>query len=469
MGHIEYLGGAMRIHCVLLVLCAVLGFQEISAQPVFRRGDVDSTGNHNLNDPIYLLNFLFLGGPILECDDAADANDDGVLDVADPISILQALFLGGSSVPEPGFDCGSDPTADSLGCDSYCTCDQLRPGGDGSFEPPVHILAGRAVESVAVGDLNADGFQDIVFRSSSVPRIGVLLGAGGGAFESVVDFGARDSVNRRPVRLVDIDGDGALDVMLPSSSVRVAFGDGEGGFSRSRIYPFGFSWQLATYGDVNGDDIIDLVFVVQSDVLIVLGLGGGEFAAPVSYEAPLVRRAPGALGDVNGDGAVDIVVAGSPVVVLLSDGAGGFDVVPIPRTETRRVDLTDLDNDGISDLIVSPWRPASHVSVFHGSRHGVLRSNSASYLLGCYPRTIAAADVDGDGFVDLVGATTSPDDVAVLRGVGDGSFLPLRTYATGDSVLDLAVVDLNDDARLDVITAGEDGIVVLLGRVKTSE
>ena len=51
------------------------------------------------------------------CDDAADLNDDGMVDISDAIFALSALFVPGSApVPEP-LTCGEDPTDDSLtGC-----------------------------------------------------------------------------------------------------------------------------------------------------------------------------------------------------------------------------------------------------------------------------------------------------------------------------------------------------------------
>ena len=65
---------------------------------------------------MFALEYLFLGGAVPVCLSASDANDDAVVDLADPVAILQALYLGGATLPPPGAACGSDPTADSLGC-----------------------------------------------------------------------------------------------------------------------------------------------------------------------------------------------------------------------------------------------------------------------------------------------------------------------------------------------------------------
>ena len=75
-----------------------------------------------INDAIAALSRLFLGGALLPCLDAADADDDGALSLADPVLILSWLFLGGPPPAEPGPDaCGEDPTADALPpCSTDC-------------------------------------------------------------------------------------------------------------------------------------------------------------------------------------------------------------------------------------------------------------------------------------------------------------------------------------------------------------
>lgn len=81
----------------------------------FLRADANGDGSVNITDVIVSLEWLFGIGPVLPCRDAGDTNDDGSLDLSDPVSTLTALFNGGS-IPAPSALCGTDPTADSLGC-----------------------------------------------------------------------------------------------------------------------------------------------------------------------------------------------------------------------------------------------------------------------------------------------------------------------------------------------------------------
>ena len=97
-----------------------------SAAEVFDRGDCNDDGGFNIADPIALLGFLFPSGvPVPPgCDDACDANDDGSLNIADAIAMLGNLFPSGAQlvIPEPHGNCGEDPTADSLDCETIATC-----------------------------------------------------------------------------------------------------------------------------------------------------------------------------------------------------------------------------------------------------------------------------------------------------------------------------------------------------------
>ena len=89
----------------------------------FSRGDADADGATNIADGIYLLNHLFLGGPPPPCSDSADSDDSGVLDLSDAIATFGFLFLGDTVPPSPGpFDCGVDPTPDTLDCGDFSPC-----------------------------------------------------------------------------------------------------------------------------------------------------------------------------------------------------------------------------------------------------------------------------------------------------------------------------------------------------------
>lgn len=106
-------------------LARTLGVElvPLAASPTFRRGDADASGAVDLADALKTLWVLFLATGAVQCEDAADFNDDGRLDLTDPIALLGMLYRGGQLPPQPGpQDCGPDPTADALGCELQDTC-----------------------------------------------------------------------------------------------------------------------------------------------------------------------------------------------------------------------------------------------------------------------------------------------------------------------------------------------------------
>jgi uncharacterized protein (DUF1800 family) len=92
----------------------------------FVRGDSNVDGRTDISDVVSTLNTLFNGSPPSSCTDAADANADRRIDLSDAVATLNFLFLGGTTLPAPGpFECGGDPLASAMGCDSspYCPDD----------------------------------------------------------------------------------------------------------------------------------------------------------------------------------------------------------------------------------------------------------------------------------------------------------------------------------------------------------
>ncbi len=87
----------------------------------FIRGDVDQDAEVTDADVTLIMNYVLSGAPTPECMDAADADDNGVVDIKDTTYIVHYLN-GGPVIPEPFPDCGPDPTDDTLTCDQYDNC-----------------------------------------------------------------------------------------------------------------------------------------------------------------------------------------------------------------------------------------------------------------------------------------------------------------------------------------------------------
>ena len=123
-----------------LTAAIVLGAAPLAAAERFRRASSNADGVLDIADAIHSLGYFFRGSPDrVPREDAADANDDGGADLSDPVSTLLYLFRGAAVPPSPFVstqaDCGEDPSADVLGCESYTPCPPLPPAAPTLLAP----------------------------------------------------------------------------------------------------------------------------------------------------------------------------------------------------------------------------------------------------------------------------------------------------------------------------------------------
>ncbi len=253
--------------------------------------------------------------------------------------------------------------------------------------------------NVSIGDLNGDGKPDLVLaKGRHWPLVDrVLLGDGHGNFANAFDLGAASDRSYSGL-LVDLDGDGDLDVVISNDRPdpkRTYLNDGTGHFSEGST--FGqptWSTRNASVADMNGDGLPDIVVANRSGEktgasYICLNRGGGKFDADcIAFSQESSTTITPA--DINGDGQMDLVVPnrdGGQSFVYLKDGpANGvhFRKAPFgPNDATiREAGVADLDGDGTLDIVTIDER--SGVALYFGQGAGA-RSPPASPSLPIRP------------------------------------------------------------------------------------
>ncbi len=275
---------------------------------------------------------------------------------------------------------------------------------------------------------------------------------------------AEGSTGARAVAAGDVDGDGALDVVLalgPDRLNRVCRGDGAGSFTCSDIGTRPTTTGAIALGDLNGDGTLDAVFGNGANQRnqVCLGDGAGNFSCG-EMDSDGGETHAIAIGDVNGDGSPDIVFAraGSPSQVCLGDGAGAFTCAAIsPNTDdTFGVALGDVNHDGKLDAVLAnvermPDRQNpqhNRVCLGDGAGHFACHDmNADSYR----STAVALGDLDRDGNLDAVFANTNQGSSQACFGDGHGDFDCRRVDSQASSSSGVVLVDLDGNRTLDIV------------------
>jgi hypothetical protein len=296
------------------------------------------------------------------------------------------------------------------------------------FQPPSYAGSGALFSA----DFNGDGKPDLLSGDGTLQ-----LGNGNGTFT------AGTQVPGTPLAIADFNGDGKPDVLESGTgTLLVLLGNGDGTFKAAATTASAAALQPIAATDLNGDGKADVVGTFASNLIVYLSKGDGTFAAGVSYSLGLAS--PGStlnsfdisFADFNGDGKTDVVVssAGSAdlELVFLGNGDGTFQAarssagIPFPCSSALAVS-GDFTGDGKPDLALNCQNNTPFgVYILAGNGDGTFQAPTLS--IPNVSGTMAAADLNGDGKLDLVveeGGNTGQ----IFLGNGGGTFSNANNYA----------------------------------------
>ncbi|MEM7806664.1 MAG: FG-GAP-like repeat-containing protein [Planctomycetota bacterium] len=364
-----------------------------------------------------------------------------------------------------------DPTLATFG--------QLNPSTVGfGFVPGSNLPVGSRPQSIASGDLDLDGDEDLIVGNSTGGQLSLLMNNGDGTFSP--EIRVNSSLGLVSVATADFNNDGYPDVAtagLFSDDLSIHFNDGTGVLGPAIVLADPIDPTDVIADDFDGDGFIDIATTSRSsgnssDLFLLLYLNDGTG----SFDAPLIELAEGFTDstsaslisiDLEGDGDRDIAFAQAGrdrIRLFQNDGAGTFTLSSTLFLDAEGpISLVsgDLDNDGDDDLLSSNV-VSDDVSIWRNIGSGTFESE-LRVVVGDAPRSLRLGDLNLDGSLDVVVPNQLIDDVSVLLGNGDGTFQPQQRFAAGDGPYDVEIADFDDNGTPDFAIANEqsDDVTIL--------
>jgi hypothetical protein len=307
------------------------------------------------------------------------------------------------------------------------------------------IVAGPNVLGVGVPnvlDFNLDGIPDVVLEvpETTGGQLVSFAGNGDGSFTKVATL---NTPGLAQLVTGDFDHDGFPDLAGPTgtepSEIMYFFGDGHGNFQFQAVV--GPEGQYAAVGDFNGDGIPDVVVPDQFNfVSLVLGRTDRNFPSPLALSPATMTEV--STGDINGDGLPEIFVGGDlidgiPGTVFLNQGNSSFQFAA--NTDPSSFMVADLTGKGVVDLLGGP---TANLEIWPNNLS--LNFSSSPITLSQPTADITVADMDGDGYPDIVSATGQ-----ILYGNGSYQFTPVTVTNLSSPYV---IGDFNGDGKLDIAT-----------------
>ncbi|MBK7428218.1 MAG: VCBS repeat-containing protein [Saprospiraceae bacterium] len=358
-------------------------------------------------------------------------------------------------------------------------------------------------ETVALSDINNDGFLDLyVSNSGNGPadnKNQVYLNDGSGKLNLLQQHPLTvDADHSRGVSFIDYDNDGDSDLFIcnENNTRNTLFkNNGDGTYSKvsaaGDLFAKTGSTMSASWGDINNDGYLDLLttnagFFTAQDNLIYLNKGDGTFENPSSVvESDLSCSYSSAFADYDNDGDLDLVITNGYCngslrnFLYLNDGEGIFsrDTSSIADLSTPcsfGVAWSDLDNNGFQDLVIATCKntsasalPNNLIYRNEGNENNWLKLNLKgvqSNADGIGVRIVASAQINGElvNQTRIISSQTGyagQNSLTVHFGMADTEIVDnLTIYWPSGVVQELSNAELNK--TLEIYEPGSSSIAI---------
>ncbi len=340
----------------------------------------------------------------------------------------------------------------------------LSGDGEGNFSVLNTLSASERPQHLAAVDINGDGLPELINADSSSRLITIFPNLGAGGLQDTPTFPSNSGTGF-PI-VADFNADGNLDVITldgNTTNSTLLFGDGQGGVGQPFLIGgtggFGAPNSVAT--DFNNDGFVDWARPSQASVVnIFINDGLGQF----TRLSPSTQAGNGldnlAAGDFNKDGNIDLAAVNTnddDISILLGDGTGAFPTRFDLSVGNRPGSIVsaDFDHDENLDLAVVSQSGVRETSILFGRGNGTFLQIVNVPVGQRGPRSLVAADFDGDNALDLAQANHDDDTVSVIFGNGNRGFSEAMHIAVDGDPQGLQAGDTNNDGFDDLIVTSQ--------------
>ncbi|MEQ9412618.1 MAG: FG-GAP-like repeat-containing protein, partial [Cyclobacteriaceae bacterium] len=347
--------------------------------------------------------------------------------------------------------------------------------GNGYFKSQYEYPTPNNPRGLTTDDFNEDGLEDLAVVADG--NLIIYSGQADGTFVKL----STQLAGAFPydIEALHINADVHADLAVldvTGNTVNLFSGDGTGAFVPAGNVAITADFDLHV-DDVNGDNKDDLILTGLASESVQVFKGNGDDTFSLLIDIPMGDPVYYAFsanidGDVNRDLAVLFAPTAGPrqVRFFAGDGLGGFTPVsPDLSLPNGGQTLTkgDFNNDGKIDFLSL----ASDGDIFIGNGDFTFNYFSTNIGVSLVERSTAVADIDGDGFVDLISgsdcsACSSGGRLQVNRGIGDGTFSPAFWSKSQVGGYRMIVSDFNNDGKDDIASLENntdfDGLSIVL-------
>ncbi|KNC55811.1 uncharacterized protein AMSG_11247 [Thecamonas trahens ATCC 50062] len=343
----------------------------------------------------------------------------------------------------------------------------------------IDVAALHPIAAVFADDVTADGITDLVVLNSGSYFIHLIEGLGNATFRSVLKPMVIGTAVISNVVVVDVDNDGAADVVYSTDRLHICFSRNGGAYFDITPVEATTGVAAAVVADISGNGLVDLVAALATEVITAYQLAPGVFlpSVTVSY-ASTHSPVSATLLDVSGDGAADLVFSntGNAIHALawqpggLAPAAGVTlvaDCLSFTITECFITPLTRVSRCTPTTILLPPGKytgcPSTHISVEATTVTYAPAGTPGSVTIDCSAHPGPLFAVSGGGSLTLRGLVVR--GLASPPGAGVDVSVPGAPLLASGSASELVLVDTSIEETYSNTTGG--AVAVLAGAAAT--